>query len=60
MTILRVKDMAKKFKCSRATVYRRIDSGEYPEPFYIGGTPQWIEEEVDAHILRQREKKGAA
>jgi predicted DNA-binding transcriptional regulator AlpA len=46
MQYLRIKDMLEKLKCSRATLYRRVD-GEVPEPFHLGRTPMWIEEDID-------------
>ena len=56
MTYLRMKDMLEKFKCSRATIYRRVNDGVYPKPEYHGGTPMWVEEIVDAMLAANRQE----
>ena len=50
MAYLRIKDMMKKFKVLRSTIYRWVEDGILPAPIKMGHTPLWVEEELDIAI----------
>lgn len=42
---------------STNSLYADVANGALPKPFKLGTRNLWIEEEVDAHILKQREEQ---
>lgn len=36
--------------CSRSTVYRYVQAGHLPAPFYVNGRPYFWDDEVDAKL----------
>jgi len=47
-------------KDSKATIYRRIKSGQFPSPVHPGKSPAWPEHEIDAYILNLIAKRDAS
>ena len=43
---------AKGIADSKPTIYRKIKSGRFPVPIYLGKSPSWPEHEIDVHIRR--------
>jgi len=42
---------AKGIRFSKPSIYRRLKSGGFPRPLYVGKSPAWIESEIDAYLL---------
>ena len=51
---------AKGIKDSKATIYRKIKAGRFPQPVYPGKSPAWPEHEIDAYILSLIAKRDAS
>ena len=45
-TLLTKEDLAEFLSCSIATLYRRVKSGELPEPVKIGGLIRWRSSDI--------------
>ncbi|MGF1634193.1 MAG: helix-turn-helix transcriptional regulator [Phycisphaerae bacterium] len=55
---LRLSDVAELLQCSRRTIQRLVDSGEFPRPVKLGRQlVRWSEDEVREHLRRQRVMK---
>jgi prophage regulatory protein len=49
--LLRVKDICRELQMSRATVYRQIDTGDFPSPIYLGERmPRWHSSQLSAWL----------
>lgn len=49
--LLTLSDVMSKLRISRASIYRRIAKGEFPQPLKIGeGTNRWPADEIDAWV----------
>lgn len=52
VALLTADDLAALLKCSKATIWRRVDDGSLPQPLRIGGISRWrasaVEEALDA------------
>jgi predicted DNA-binding transcriptional regulator AlpA len=47
--------------CSPATIWRMVNSGEFPQPFKIGqNCTVWDASEVELYIKQQQRERGAA
>lgn len=61
--ILRFKDISKLLKLSRSTIWRRIQSGDFPKPFTLGGgdaanaAKGWSCDDINSWIERQKTDK---
>ena len=45
---------------SRSSIYRDIEAGRLPKPMKRGGRVYWLEEEVDAALIRLRGDSSAS
>lgn len=56
--LLRRPDVERKTGKSRSAIYAEISNGTFPAPVHIGKkSVAWLEEEVDAWIMAQVEKR---
>lgn len=57
MKALNVKQVAEKIALSESTIYRMINSGEFPKPFVLySNRTGWLEEDVDAWLAQRAGK----
>lgn len=61
--LLRMKDVERETSLHRATIYRRIADGSFPQPIPLGGRRvAWAESDIDAwktSLLHQTERHEA-
>ncbi|MEC8925775.1 MAG: AlpA family transcriptional regulator [Pseudomonadota bacterium] len=54
MRLLRLNEVKAKVGLSRSSIYRRIESKEFPRPVSLGGRSKgWIDAEVDEWIMQR-------
>ena len=55
MRLLRLAEVRNRVPFSRASIYRKIATGEFPRPYDMGGgrCVAWLESEVDQWILQR-------
>ena len=44
---LRIKDVLDSVALSRATLYRLVNNGDFPQPVKVGNSTMWVQKEVD-------------
>ena len=58
MRLIKIKEVMEKTSLARATVYKYVKEGTFPQAISIGANRvAWLEEEVDNWILRLLEKR---
>ncbi|MEL7259291.1 MAG: helix-turn-helix domain-containing protein [Pseudomonadota bacterium] len=58
--LVSVKETAKSFGCSVATVWRRVADGTIPKPIKIGGMTRWSLREIAEAIEYAKSQRDAA
>ena len=48
--LLTIGDLERIFKCSRSSIYRWIDDGEFPSPIKIGKLSRWSKESIEKYF----------
>jgi prophage regulatory protein len=64
LRFLRLSEVRVRVPYSRATIYRKVASGEFPRPYNLGGRAvAWLESDVNGWIAEQveagRQRNGA-
>ena len=52
--LLTIKDVCTLLHRSKASIYRDIKAGEFPEPLKIGGSSRWMVSDVEVRITSAR------
>ena len=56
MRFLRLSEVKKRVGYSRASIYRKVASGEFPRPYNLGGRAvAWLESDVNGWIAERVE-----
>lgn len=59
-TLLSIKDVTRRVGLSRATIYHKVNSGDFPKSVRISqARVAWLESEVSDWILEKVENRGA-
>ena len=48
--LLPISEVCQMLGRARSSVYRAVQSGEFPRPLHVGGSARWPLSEVQAHI----------
>lgn len=63
VALLTADDLASMLRCSKATIWRRVEDGSLPQPLRIGGIRRWrasaIEQALDTSGEQGKGKHGA-
>ncbi|MCR9296334.1 MAG: helix-turn-helix domain-containing protein [bacterium] len=51
-SVLDVNGLCSRWRVSKRTLYRMIDSGECPKPFKVGSTNRWLIRTIEEHEER--------
>ncbi|PPI78612.1 AlpA family transcriptional regulator [Marinobacter flavimaris] len=58
MRILRLKDVIEKTGLARSTIYKYVDTGDFPKPISLGGrSVGWVDSEVHEWIIKAIEER---
>lgn len=53
LRLIPIKDLPKKIGLSKATIYRQIKAGKFPNPHKVCSRSLWLSTEVDDWIIQQ-------
>ena len=56
---LKVEQVATRFSMHRATLYRKVEAGQFPRPTKIAGMPRWSVEALERWEKAQMKKARA-
>ena len=58
MRILRLKDVIEKTGLARSTIYKYVDTGDFPKQISLGGrSVGWVDSEVHEWIIKAIEER---
>lgn len=58
--LIRLPEVMDRVGLSKATVYARIERGDFPAPVRLGASSRWVESEIDAWVEKQIEIRNSA
>lgn len=56
MTLISLKQVTEKIGVGKSMIYKMIKDGDFPRPVKIGSISRWVEEDVDAWLMKRIEE----
>ena len=56
-SLLNVEQVAKRIGVADRTVWRRVNSGEFPQPVHVGRSARWVSSEINGYIETLKQKR---
>lgn len=58
--ILTLKDIQRRLKLARSTIYNHISKGQFPAPFKLCGKTVWLSSDIETFVAAQAANRGVS